>query len=308
MASLPVSVVIPAYNRADLVARAVQSAQAQRPVPPAEVIVVDDCSADDTGAVAERLGATVIRHEVNRGEAGARNSGMERASHEWVAFLDSDDEWLPDHLARIWPRREGHVVVASSAIATGPDGISLLGHPRGTFTITRHRDLLVPQNPVPLSGSIAERAALLAVGGFRPWKTGADLDMWIRALAQGSILLCPEPGFLYHVHAGQVSGDTALMRRNLLTMIDDHRAEPWWSEQLRESVEVTTRWDALRSAQWAGDRAGMRRNARWLLDRPRRVRDVVSLWAWRRRVVRRLSAVAPEDVAAARVRAGSAAH
>jgi hypothetical protein len=96
------------------------------------------------------------------------------------------------------------------------------------------------------------------------------------------------------------------MRRNLLTMVDDHRAEPWWSEQLRDSVEVTTRWDALRSAQWAGDRAGMRRNARWLLDQPRRVRDLVSLWAWRRRVVRRLSAVAPADLAAARERAGSA--
>jgi glycosyltransferase involved in cell wall biosynthesis len=304
VATLPVSVVIPAYNRADLIARAVQSAQRQRPNPPDEVIVVDDCSSDDTGAVAERLGATVIRHEVNRGEAGARNTGMEAAAHDWVAFLDSDDEWLPDHLAQVWPRREGHVVVASSAIATGSDGISMLGHPRGTFTIRRHRDLLVPQNPVPLSGSIADRGVLMAVGGFRPWKTGADLDMWIRALDRGSIRLGPEPGYLYHVHAGQVSGDTALMRSNLLAMIDDHRGEPWWTERLRESVEVTTRWEALRSAQWAGDRAGVRRNARWLLDGPRRLVDVVSLWIWRRRVVRRISAVDPAVVEMAR-RAGA---
>jgi len=96
------------------------------------------------------------------------------------------------------------------------------------------------------------------------------------------------------------------MRRNLLTMIDDHRAEPWYSEQLRDAVEVTNRWDALRSAQRAGDRAGMRRNARWLLDRPRRVRDLIALWVWRRRVVRRLDAVDPAAVAAARGTGGSA--
>lgn len=300
-APLPISVVVPAYNRSDLVARAVRSAQGQRPAPPAEIVVVDDCSSDDTGAVAERLGARVVRHAVNRGEAGARNSGMEAAVHDWVAFLDSDDEWLPGHLAGIWPRRAGHLAIASSAIATGADGIALLGHPsRRPFTITRHRDLLVPQNPVPLSGVIAARKPLLELGGFRPWPTGADLDMWIRALSRGSILLCPEPGFLYHVHAGQVSGDTALMRSGLLAMLDDHGTEPWWSERLRESVEVTTRWDALRSAQSAGDRAGVRRNARWLLDRPRRARGLVALWVWRRRVQRRRAWVDPTIMAAAR--------
>lgn len=304
-APLPVSVVIPAYNRADLIARAVQSAHAQRPAPPAEIIVVDDCSADDTGAVAERVGARVVRHAVNQGEAGARNSGMAAAAHDWVAFLDSDDEWLPGHLAQVWPRRAGNVVVASSAIAVGPDGISLLGHPSPRpFTLRRHRDLLVPQNPVPLSGSLADRQTLLELGGFRPWKTGADLDMWIRALDRGPFLLCPAPGFLYHVHAGQVSGDTALMRANLLAMVDSHREAPWWTPALRDSIEVTTRWDALRSAQWAGDRTGMRRSARWLLDRPSRVRDLVALWLWRRRVVGRLEAVAPADLAAARTAAG----
>ena len=69
---LPISVVIPAYNRPVMTARAVRSALAQVPRPPAEVIVVDDCSTDETGATAEAAGARVIRHEVNGGESVAR--------------------------------------------------------------------------------------------------------------------------------------------------------------------------------------------------------------------------------------------
>ena len=67
---LPVSVVIPAFNRPDMVARAVRSALEQQPRPPAEVIVVDDGSSDDTAAAASAAGARVIRHEVNQGEGG----------------------------------------------------------------------------------------------------------------------------------------------------------------------------------------------------------------------------------------------
>ena len=104
---LPVSVVIPAYNRPDLVGRAVRSALTQRPQPPAEVVVVDDCSSDATGAAARAAGARVIRHEVNRGEGAARNTAIRAARGEWVAMLDSDDEWLDGHLAALWPHAAG---------------------------------------------------------------------------------------------------------------------------------------------------------------------------------------------------------
>ena len=103
---LPVTVIIPAYNRADTVAQAVASALAQHPAPPAEVLVVDDGSADDTAEVAERAGARVVRHAVNQRLGAARNTGLSHATQPWIALLDSDDEWLPHHLASLWPHHD----------------------------------------------------------------------------------------------------------------------------------------------------------------------------------------------------------
>ncbi len=96
-----VSVVIPAYNRADLLPRAIASVLDQT-FTDYEIIVVDDASSDDTGAVARNSDGPVrvVRNDVNRGLGGARNSGIVVASGTYVAFLDSDDEWLPGKLAR----------------------------------------------------------------------------------------------------------------------------------------------------------------------------------------------------------------
>ena len=101
----PVSVIIPAFNRADTLPRALRSVLGQS-LRPAEVIVVDDHSQDATAEVAERWGVRVIRHERNRGAAAARNTAAAAATQPWLAPLDSDDEWLPHHLATLWPLRE----------------------------------------------------------------------------------------------------------------------------------------------------------------------------------------------------------
>ncbi len=291
--SIPVSVVIPAYNRTDLIERAVTSALAQRPSPPEEVIVVDDCSSDDTGAVARALGATVIRHDENRGEAGARNTGLRAARCDWVGFLDSDDEWLPDHLATIWPRRDGHVAVAATALYRLGDEVRFLGHPASRPTvIASPADLVFPSNPVPVSGVVARRDILLELDGFRPWKTGADLDMWIRTAARGTILACPEPGYIYHLHDGQVSGDAVLMRDNLLRLVESYRAEPWCTEQLIERVAAVNAWDSLQAARRSRSLTSARREAGWLLARPSRVKALGQMWIWRFRLRRRTARTA----------------
>ncbi|HEX6750635.1 MAG TPA: glycosyltransferase [Longimicrobium sp.] len=93
-----VSVVIPAYNRGDLLEPTVRSILAQT-VPPLEVIIVDDGSTDDTPAVCARFPAPVrtIRQE-NRGLSAARNRGIAEAAGDWIAFCDSDDVWRPRKL------------------------------------------------------------------------------------------------------------------------------------------------------------------------------------------------------------------
>ncbi len=97
-----VSVVIPVYNRADFVGAAIQSVLDQQGVP-FEIVLVDDASTDDLRpAIARFPGAplTILRHAVNGGAAAARNSGIAAARGEWVAFLDSDDIWMPGKLAQ----------------------------------------------------------------------------------------------------------------------------------------------------------------------------------------------------------------
>lgn len=94
-----VSVVIPTYNRATTVPRAIESVLAQT-VTDLEVIVVDDGSSDDTGKVLGQMFGDRIRYypQVNQGASVARNRGVEQARGEWIAFLDSDDLWEKEKL------------------------------------------------------------------------------------------------------------------------------------------------------------------------------------------------------------------
>jgi glycosyltransferase involved in cell wall biosynthesis len=95
-----VSVVIPTYNRAARVRRAIDSVLAQT-VPDVEVIVVDDGSSDETPQVLAAFGSRIrVLRQANRGVSAARNAGIALARGRWVALLDSDDEWLPEKLER----------------------------------------------------------------------------------------------------------------------------------------------------------------------------------------------------------------
>jgi glycosyltransferase involved in cell wall biosynthesis len=94
-----ISVVIPTFNRAGSLETALKSVFAQS-LPPSEVIVVDDGSSDDShDRVVAAFGARVRYYrQPNRGVSAARNAGIQRATGNWIAFLDSDDVWLPDKL------------------------------------------------------------------------------------------------------------------------------------------------------------------------------------------------------------------
>jgi glycosyltransferase involved in cell wall biosynthesis len=93
-----VSTIIPTYNRAPLVSRAIRSALAAS-IPGDEIIVIDDGSTDDTASVVAAFGSRVRYLKVPNGGAGkARNIGIAAARKDLIAFLDSDDEWMPDKM------------------------------------------------------------------------------------------------------------------------------------------------------------------------------------------------------------------
>ena len=93
------SIVIPAYNRAKFLPRAINSVLKQD-VSNWELIIVDDGSTDETGKIAKQYNDRRIKYvyQENKGEAGARNTGIKNAKATYICFLDSDDEYLEHHL------------------------------------------------------------------------------------------------------------------------------------------------------------------------------------------------------------------
>jgi GT2 family glycosyltransferase len=103
-AEIPMTLIIPVHDRQEALDRALQSV-AEQDVRPAEVIVVDDASGTPVlirPEFARKLRLCLIRHDRNKGAAGARNTGLAASAMEWITFLDSDDTLLPDTLGRRW--------------------------------------------------------------------------------------------------------------------------------------------------------------------------------------------------------------
>lgn len=174
------SVVIPTYNRAHLIGRAVQSVLEQRRSA-MEVIVVDDGSSDNTAEVVQSFGAQVrYLHQQNAGSAKARDNGFRTAKSPWIALLDSDDLWLPHHLERMADAiaaTDGQANYYFADCMEPPekggrhlwDAIDFSIN--GDFELCRDgTDWVVREGrqPTMLQASVFKRSAYLAAGGFHP--------------------------------------------------------------------------------------------------------------------------------------------
>ena len=131
----PVSVVIPCFRCAKTIERAVRSV-ARQTMPPTRVYLVDDASQDETVSVLEGLKSKypvgwieVLSLETNSGPAKARKAGWERASTPFVAFLDSDDTWLPEKVGQqySWMIRNEEASLSAHARVMSKSGIEIPG-------------------------------------------------------------------------------------------------------------------------------------------------------------------------------------
>ena len=174
-----ISAVIPTYNRAQLVVRAIESALDQER-PPDEIIVVDDGSIDDTAEHISRFGTAVrFLQKENGGGAAARNEGVRAARNEWVAFLDSDDVWEPHHLQRmeaaIQATRGAANLYFSDTVLAPHDGPRESVWQAGEFAPQEDYKLtadgttwsLLSMQPMMLQSSVFSTDAYLRVGGLR---------------------------------------------------------------------------------------------------------------------------------------------
>ncbi len=204
-----ISVVIPARNASATLGRAIESVLAQT-FPPHEIIVVDDGSSDDSATIARAYPSVeVITLRDGRGAAAARNAGVRAAQGEWIAFLDADDEWLPEKLGKQAARIEpGQSMIFCASEEFGPDGTSLGDTFRGRavcFTADAWKALL-KTNFVATPTVMVPRALLLQLGGFdEKLPLGEDQDMWIRLALSGRLAYVPERLVRVHVQPKSLS-------------------------------------------------------------------------------------------------------
>jgi glycosyltransferase involved in cell wall biosynthesis len=222
-----VTVVIPTKDRWPLLRRALACALHQRGVA-LEVVVVDDGS--ETGAPDwlsgdARPGVRCVRQARSTGVARARNRGIDEARAAWVAFLDDDDLWAPDHLRRLLD-------------AVPPDGSFAFGRhyvvdlqgrllSRGIDPRPdRMLEQIVARNPVVTpSAVLARRARLVDVGGFDPaFSITADWDLWIRLATAGAVGLSRELTVGYTNHPDNMHNDTAGILRERMALVRKHEA------------------------------------------------------------------------------------
>lgn len=279
MTGVDVAVVMPARNRASMVGRAIRSAQEQT-VAPSEIIVIDDASTDGTGDVARDLGATVITHEVAKGSGPARNAGIAHARSEWIAFLDSDDEWTPDHVERVSGFLHDQVLVSSPART--PTG-QVRGNPWPWTIRLSPKRMLAPGNLVVTSGTFVRRDTLTAVGGFRALPRAQDLDLWLRVLEAGPGVVLGGPTVIYYEHPGQASKDRDLMRECMDTIFVDYADRPWLQGRRLSQARSRSVWDDLRAAQAGGDLRAAAPRLAWIAARPVVWPTLLTMFAQRKR-------------------------
>jgi glycosyltransferase involved in cell wall biosynthesis len=211
-----VSVVVTAYNAAAFLERAVESVLGQT-VPVLEVLVVDDASGDETPAVAAALArrharVLYVRRQENGGVSAARNEGIRRARGEWVAFLDADDAWLPEKLARQLVALEKNPQAAWAYC----DG----WHADAELRPTRHRlsdglgcasqgwiyERLLAGEFVWPSTTLFRREVFAAVGLFDEGLRGCeDWDFFIRVARRYPCVYVPEPLVLHRTHPASLT-------------------------------------------------------------------------------------------------------
>jgi glycosyltransferase involved in cell wall biosynthesis len=195
-----ITVLIPAYNAAQTIERALASVWRQN-YPKIEVIVVDDASTDDTSARVRELARGELhltRLQTNRGVSGALNAGIQQADTDYIAFLDADDEWLPDKLIKQLPIIDANPEM--TLIGCGGESVSLEGSVTNTFGTE-----LPPRSPrefwralllktyLHRSCVVARRSKLLEVGGFdESLMVSEDQDMWIKLASDGEAGFVPE--------------------------------------------------------------------------------------------------------------------
>lgn len=206
------SVVIPLYNKAPHIKRTIDSVLAQT-YQNFEIIVVNDGSTDNGPDIVSSYSEAkiILINQENQGVSVARNNGIKSSRFDFIAFLDADDEWMPDYLEKInymiqeFPgcgayatayktiRPDGEVFLTSLERLSSQSSISFLSN---LFEIFQYGSVFYS------SSVVVSRLLLTEIGGF---PTGVvlmeDIDCWLKISLRKPIAFCPERLVIYHQDA-----------------------------------------------------------------------------------------------------------
>jgi glycosyltransferase involved in cell wall biosynthesis len=220
-----VSIVIPCFNHGRFLGEAIDSARRQTRRP-AEIVVVDDGSRDESAAVAAGYNDVRLVSQPNQGLAVARNTGLRATRGEFVIFLDADDRLLPKAVETGVACLHRH---PSAAFAFGRCSlIDEFGRPLATnrppITGAYYRELLVSNYIWMPAMAMFRRSVFDAVGGFDPRVSpSADYDLYLRITRQFEI--APHGALVaeYRRHSANMSADPVLMLRTTLSVLRRQR-------------------------------------------------------------------------------------
>jgi len=250
-----VSVIIPTYNRANLLRDSIDSVLAQR-YQEFQLIVIDDGSTDETEKTVSRFRDSRItyRYQENMGQSCARNTGLRMAEGEYVAFLDSDNVWVDTRLQRhvaLLQQNESYDAVYGISIpfpVRARNAQDQIERPSGWIT----RALLL-RNFIPFNSVLIRKHLIDYIGGFdESLRSAEDYDLWLRVSVYGRFLSDPQVSTLYRITPGSISSNLSVnfeANRNILRrFLAQH---PDYGSFFQRSLTWSSFYDST-SEQWYG--------------------------------------------------------
>ncbi len=205
------SVIIALYNKENYIERAIRGVLSQSHQD-FELLVINDGSTDNGYEIVKKFNNQNIKllHQTNAGVSAARNKGIELANGDFIAFLDADDEWLPNYLAdmkKLIDKYPGGGIYAASYYIVRNDGqrkkadikeISITEDSEGVIK-DYFRTAFLGDPPVTSSTACIPKNVFSDIGDFaKKIRCGEDLDMWLRIALKYPIIFSKRPAAIYH--------------------------------------------------------------------------------------------------------------
>jgi glycosyltransferase involved in cell wall biosynthesis len=217
-----VSIIIPTRNRSNMLLSAINSVMLQS-YQNYEILVVDDCSTDDTRKVVQAMQNGKIKyisHDFQKGEAGSRNTGIKNATGEFIAFLDDDDEWLPDKLKlqlELFEKREKYI----GAVYTGYWFVNIKNNEILFQNIPEkkgfiYNELLLDNVIGTPSTVLLRKQVIQEIGLFdESLPYYVDYDLFIRISKYYQFEYIKTPLVKYHVHDNMLSRNPHILLKGI---------------------------------------------------------------------------------------------